>query len=85
MGTIGPLPPTLSRPAKSARRRRFRRSVTTPISRSTMPAVQTLRRALLALGAAGLAAVFVRLRGSGGTPPRHGGWRELSPDDFTEG
>lgn len=39
--------------------------------------MQTLRRVLVALGAAGVAALFVRLRGTGGTPPRHGGWREL--------
>lgn len=41
-----------------------------------------LRRALVALGLAGLVAVFVRLRGSGGTPPQSGGWRELSGDDL---
>jgi hypothetical protein len=38
-----------------------------------------LRRALLALGATALVAVIVRLRGSGGTPPQRGGWRELPP------
>ncbi|MGI8940130.1 MAG: hypothetical protein ACR2JF_18315 [Iamia sp.] len=41
-----------------------------------------LRRALVALGLAGLVAAFVRLRGSGGTPPQTGGWRELSGDDL---
>lgn len=37
-----------------------------------------LRRALIALGLAGFVAVVLRLRGSGGTPPQGGGWRELS-------
>lgn len=37
-----------------------------------------LRRALAALGIAGLIAAVLRLRGSGGTPPQEGGWRELS-------
>ncbi|HLI24434.1 MAG TPA: hypothetical protein VKU91_05735 [Acidimicrobiales bacterium] len=40
--------------------------------------MRAIRRALLALGAAVLAAAIVRLRGSGGTPPKRGGWRELS-------
>ncbi len=37
-----------------------------------------LRRALVALGLAGIIAAVLRLRGSGGTPPQQGGWRELS-------
>ena len=40
--------------------------------------MSAFRRALVALGVAGLAAAVVRLRGSGGTPPQRGGWRELS-------
>ena len=40
------------------------------------------RRALVALGLAGLVAGFVRLRGSGGTPPQTGGWRELTGSDL---
>jgi hypothetical protein len=40
--------------------------------------MRALRRALLALGAAGVLAAVVRLRGTGGTPPQNGGWRELS-------
>ncbi|MDA8062869.1 MAG: hypothetical protein M0T80_10675 [Actinomycetota bacterium] len=43
--------------------------------------VQTLRRVAVALLAAGVAALIVRLRGTGGTPPRRGGWRELPVDD----
>lgn len=41
-----------------------------------------IRRALVALGIAGGVAAVLRLRGSGGTPPQHGGWRELSPDEL---
>jgi hypothetical protein len=37
-----------------------------------------LRRALVAVGLAGLIAAMLRLRGTGGTPPQQGGWRELS-------
>lgn len=37
-----------------------------------------LRRAIVALGLAGIVAAVLRLRGSGGVPPREGGWRELS-------
>ena len=36
-----------------------------------------LRRVLVVLGLAGAIAALVRLRGSDGTPPRDGGWREL--------
>lgn len=41
-----------------------------------------LRRALVALGIAGLIAGMLRLRGTGGTPPQDGGWRELSGPDL---
>jgi hypothetical protein len=41
-----------------------------------------LRRALAAVGIAGVIAVILRLRGSGGTPPQSGGWRELSGPDL---
>lgn len=41
-----------------------------------------LRRALLALGLAGLVAAVLRLRGTGGSPPQQGGWRELSGPDL---
>ena len=41
-----------------------------------------LRRALVALGLAGLIAAVLRLRGSGGVPPQSGGWRELAGPDF---
>jgi hypothetical protein len=52
--------------------------------RPSMEPVQTLRRALLALGLAVTTALIVRMRGSGGTPPRRGGWRELSVTDLDE-
>lgn len=41
-----------------------------------------LRRALVAVGAAAIVAAVLRLRGTGGTPPRDGGWRELSGPDL---
>jgi hypothetical protein len=37
-----------------------------------------LRKALIAVGLAGLVATVLRLRGTGGVPPQDGGWRELS-------
>jgi hypothetical protein len=36
-----------------------------------------LRRAFSAIVLMGLAAAVIRVRGSGGTPPQHGGWRPL--------
>jgi hypothetical protein len=44
--------------------------------------VALLRRALVALGIAGLVAAVLRLRGTGGIPPQQGGWRELSGPDL---
>jgi hypothetical protein len=38
----------------------------------------TIRRGLLALALASIAAAAVRLRGATGVPPQSGGWRELS-------
>lgn len=46
--------------------------------------MRLLSRALFAVALAALAAVVVRLRGTGGTPPHRGGWRELSAEDFVE-
>lgn len=40
------------------------------------------RRAFVAVFIAALAAAFVRLRGSGGTPPSSGGWREVPADEL---
>jgi hypothetical protein len=37
---------------------------------------------LLALGVTGMIAGVLRLRGTGGVPPRTGGWRELSGPDL---
>jgi hypothetical protein len=45
--------------------------------------MRLLRRALLAIGVCGVIAAILRLRGSGGVPPREGGWRELSGPDMT--
>jgi len=44
--------------------------------------MRALRRAIVALTAAGLIAGLVRLRGSGGVPPQQGGWRELTGPDL---
>jgi hypothetical protein len=44
--------------------------------------VTMIRRALMALGIAGFIAAVLRLRGSGGVPPRDGGWRELTGPDL---
>ena len=40
--------------------------------------MRALRRAILAVLAAGVIGGLIRLRGSGGVPPSGGGWRELS-------
>ena len=45
--------------------------------------MKTLRRTLLALGTTVIVAGIVRLRGTGGTPPKRGGWRELPPEELT--
>jgi hypothetical protein len=44
--------------------------------------VRFVRRALLALGVTGLIATVLRIRGTGGVPPRDGGWRELTGPDL---
>jgi len=44
--------------------------------------VRFLRRALVAVGLASLIAGILRLRGTGGTPPQGGGWRELQGPDL---
>jgi hypothetical protein len=44
--------------------------------------VTMIRRALVAVGLAGGIAAVLRLRGTGGTPPQRGGWKELSPDEL---
>ncbi|MDY7100429.1 MAG: hypothetical protein S0880_04510 [Actinomycetota bacterium] len=44
--------------------------------------VTLIRRALVAIGVAAAVAAVLRLRGSGGTPPRTGGWRQLSGPDL---
>jgi len=44
--------------------------------------LRLLSRALLAVSLTALAALIVRLRGTGGTPPKRGGWRELSASDL---
>lgn len=44
--------------------------------------MRLLRRIVAALMMAGVAAAGLRVRGRGGTPPQHGGWRPLElPND----
>jgi hypothetical protein len=44
--------------------------------------VRALRRAIVAVFVAAVVGAFVRLRGTGGTPPTGGGWREVPADDL---
>jgi hypothetical protein len=44
--------------------------------------MKALRNTILALGTTMIIAGIVRLRGTGGTPPQRGGWRELPADEF---
>ena len=48
-----------------------------------MQILRLIRGAIAALGIAAGVASALRLRGSGGVPPRNGGWRELSDDELT--
>lgn len=48
-----------------------------------MQILALLRRAAIALGIAAGVAGALRLRGSGGVPPRSGGWRELDGDELS--
>ncbi|MEM8620939.1 MAG: hypothetical protein AAGF73_14565 [Actinomycetota bacterium] len=44
--------------------------------------MKIVRRALAALTFAAILGSALRVRGTGGTPPQHGGWRPLDlPDD----
>lgn len=44
-----------------------------------------LRRAALAIAIGSVFAALIRLRGSGGSPPQQGGWRELDGSELLEG
>jgi len=44
-------------------------------------AVKVLRRIITALVMTGAAAAALRVKGRGGTPPQHGGWRPISIAD----
>lgn len=48
-------------------------------------AVRLFRRIIAALIMAGVAAGGIRVRGRGGTPPQHGGWRPIRIGDVTAG
>lgn len=43
-----------------------------------------LRRAALAIGIGAIFAAALRLRGSGGSPPQQGEWRELTEPDLRD-
>jgi hypothetical protein len=44
--------------------------------------MKAVRRVLMLLTLAGIAAWVARLRGRGGVPPSGGGWRELRGPDY---
>ncbi len=46
--------------------------------------MKIVRRVLAALMMAGIAAAGIRVKGRGGTPPQHGGWRPLELPDRRE-
>jgi hypothetical protein len=43
--------------------------------------MKVLRRVLSVLVLAGALAATLRIRGTGGTPPQHGGWRPLDVNE----
>lgn len=45
--------------------------------------MKMIRKALAALGMALLIAAALRMRGTGGTPPQEGGWRELTGPELS--
>lgn len=45
--------------------------------------MRMIRKALAAVMIAGLVAAVLRLRGTGGTPPQDGGWRELTGPELS--
>jgi hypothetical protein len=44
--------------------------------------VSAIRRAILAVTVGAMVATVLRVKGSGGVPPRHGSWRQLSGPDL---
>lgn len=55
-------------------------TVATPARRTDWyrsDAMKLVRRIVTALFLAGMVASVLRVRGTGGTPPQHGGWRPL--------
>ncbi len=48
-----------------------------------MQIIRLVRAVITAVGLAAGVAGALRLKGSGGIPPRSGGWRELSGNDLT--
>ena len=54
---------------------------TNPFHDGRLGLMKVLRRVLSVLALAGAFAAVVRVRGMGGTPPKHGGWRPLELND----
>lgn len=48
-----------------------------PGAQYALEAMKLVRRILAALIMTGAAAAAIRVKGRGGTPPQHGGWRPL--------
>ena len=69
-----PLYPSRTRGVCHGRRRR-------DPARVRSQAMKIVRRVLAALMMAGIAAAGIRVKGRGGTPPQHGGWRPLELPD----
>jgi hypothetical protein len=44
--------------------------------------VRIIRRAVVGLTLTSVMGLGIRLRGKGGTPPRTGGWKEVTPSDL---
>ncbi len=44
--------------------------------------MSAIRRAILAVTVGAMVATVLRVKGSGGVPPRHGSWRQLSGPDL---
>jgi hypothetical protein len=47
--------------------------------------MKAIRRTAAALGVTVIIAGVVRLRGTGGVPPKRGGWKQLPPQALVDG
>jgi len=44
--------------------------------------ISFIRKIIFVFGLAGLIAAIIKLRGTGGVPPKTGGWKEVLPSDL---